>query len=796
MERMKFWQVIPLMILMAVIGCSSAEVRKAEYTTRAKQYIQEGNWPKARVALRNVLKIDPKDPEAYFMYAQVEEKEKNWREAFGHYLRVVEINPHHREALIQLGRYYLDAGLSDKVGEMADRVLKSYPGDPKAEVLKAAVLVREGKVQEAIKKTEGVLRRHPEEPDAASLLAALYVRERRTDEAEKVLRRAVDTNPDNIVLLNNLANILVHLDKKDEAEPFYQKIIEVEPKVYDHRFRLAGFYEYYGQLEKAEATLREAVRLEPENDQGWLGLAEFVTAHQGLQAGEAVLSEAIKKSDDPAKFQFVQGQLYQQAKKPEEARKVYEKIARDENDRPPGLNAQVKLAELDFTGGNREAAEKRLQDVLKKNPRSSDALLVQGKISLLDGKGRDAVQSFRTVLKDQPERADVHSLLGQAYLAAGDGNLARESLEKAVALNPRQIDARRGLARLDAAEGKKEAARRGLEAILKEAPNDLESLGLLMSLQLAEQDWRGAEATLTRLQSVGSDPYAGAMVEGNLAQARKQWERATRAYERAMELRPDAPEPLYARMQVDLAQGKKAEAGDRLHRLISARPEQPYAHGMLGELLVERGDRDGAEHEFLEAIRIKPDWMTPWINLSNLKLLQGRPSDAARVLEKGLQANPKSEEIQILLASAQTQIGQIDRAIQLYEKVLEKDPKALLAANNLASLLTENRGDPQSLDRALALSRDFEKTAPNPLFLDTLGWVYVKMGRYEDGVRVFQKLESKVPDRPVLYYHLGIAYYKAGDDTKARRYLARAVQAPKPFPGIEDARTTLAQIKG
>jgi tetratricopeptide (TPR) repeat protein len=796
MERKKFWRVIPLIILMLVMGCSSPEVRKAEYTTRAKQYMQEGNWPKARVALRNVLKIDPKDPEAYFMYAQVEEKEKNWREAFGHYLKVVEINPDHREALIQLGRYYLDAGMTDKVGEMADRVLKNYPGDAKAKVLKAAVLVRDGKVQEAIKMTEGVLQRHPEEPDAASLLGALYVRERRTEEAEKILRRGVEANPDNIVLLNNLANILVHLDKKDEAEPFYQKIIELEPHIYEHRLRLAGFYEHYGQLDKAEAVLREAIRLEPENDQGWLGLAEFVTAHKGIQDGQAVLSEAIKKSDDPVKFQFVLGQLYQQAQKPEEARKVYEKIVRDEKDQPQGLNAQVKLAEMDFLEGKRELAEKRLQEVLKKNPRSSDALLVQGKISLLDGEGRDAVQSFRTVLKDQPERSDVHSLLGQAYLATGDGNLARESLEKAVALNPRQFDARRALARLDAAEGKKEAARGRLEAILKEVPKDLESLDLLLSLQMAEKEWRGAEATLTRIQSVGTDPYAGAMLEGNLGQARKQWERATRAYEHAMDLRPDAPEPLYARMQVDLAQGNKAEAGDRLRRLISARPEQPYAHGMLGELLVEGGDRDGAEREFLEAIRIKPDWITPWIDLSNLKLLQGRPSDAAQVLEKGLQANPKSEDIQVLLASAQTEVGQTDGAILLYEKVLDKNPKALVAANNLASLLTENRGDPQSLNRALALSRDFETTAPNPIFLDTLGWVYVKMGRYADGVRVFQKIESKVPDRPILYYHLGIAYYKAGDETKAKRYLARAVQAPKPFPGIEDARTTLAQIKG
>ncbi|HUK56195.1 MAG TPA: tetratricopeptide repeat protein [Nitrospiria bacterium] len=794
--RMKIWTAVPLLILAAVVGCGSPEARKAEYTARAKQYMQDGNWPKARVALRNVLKIDPKDPDAYFMYAQVEEKEKNWQEAFGYYLRVVEINPDHRETLIQLGRYYLDAGMSDKVAEMADRVLKKYPGDAQAEILKAALMVRDGKVGEAIRATEDVLRLHPKEPDAASLLAALYARQQRPEEAEKILRRAVEANPNNIVLLSNLGNILVHLDKKDEAEPLFQRMVEVEPHVFEHRLRLAGFYEQYHELDKAETTLRKAIRLDPDNDQGWLGLAEFVTAHKGIKEGEAVLLEAIKKSGEAAKFQFALGQLYQKAHEPDEARKVYERIADDQEDRPQGLDARVKLAELDFAEGKRDAADKRLQEVLKKNTRSSDALLLEGKISLLDGEGRDAVQAFRSVLKDQPERADVHVLLGQAYLLAGEEHLGRESLEKGVALDGRQFDARRALARLDAAEGNREAARGRLEAILKELPNDIETLGMMLTLQMGDQEWRGAEATLTRIQAAGGDPFPGDMAEGNLGQARKQWERATKAYERAMSLRPDAPEPLFARMQVELAQGKKQEGIDRLRKLISAHPEQPYAHGMLGEILVLQKDQTGAEHEFLEGIRIKPDWVTPWIDLSNLKLLQARPSEAAQVLEKGLQANPKSEQLQVLLASAQTQIGQTDRAIQLYEKVLEKNPKALVAANNLASLLTERRGDSQSLDRALALSRDFEKNAPNPLFLDTLGWVYVKMGRVEDGVRVFQKIETRMPDRPILYYHLGMAYYKAGNEDKAKRYLAKAVHAARSFPGIEEARTTLAQIKG
>ena len=65
-------------LLLTFAACGGPEERKAKYRLRAQEYMQTGNFPKARVALRNVLKIDPKDAEAYFLYAEVEEKEKNW----------------------------------------------------------------------------------------------------------------------------------------------------------------------------------------------------------------------------------------------------------------------------------------------------------------------------------------------------------------------------------------------------------------------------------------------------------------------------------------------------------------------------------------------------------------------------------------------------------------------------------------------------------------------------------------------------------------------------------------------
>ena len=103
---MKAWCYI-ILLTTGLLACGGPQERKAQYRAKAQGYIQAGNFPKARVALRNVLKIDPKDADAFFLVAQVEEKEKNWRNAVANYQQVVELVPDHTLALIVLAKYSL-----------------------------------------------------------------------------------------------------------------------------------------------------------------------------------------------------------------------------------------------------------------------------------------------------------------------------------------------------------------------------------------------------------------------------------------------------------------------------------------------------------------------------------------------------------------------------------------------------------------------------------------------------------------------------------------------------------------
>jgi Flp pilus assembly protein TadD len=120
-----------------------------------------------------------------------------------------------------------------------------------------------------------------------------------------------------------------------------------------------------------------------------------------------------------------------------------------------------------------------------------------------------------------------------------------------------------------------------------------------------------------------------------------------------------------------------------------------------------------------------------------------------------------------------------------------------MAANNLAAVLVDHRGDTKSLDRALTLSKQFESKKPNPHLLDTLGWAYHKLGHSAEAVRVLKQATALAPDHPVLNYHLGAVYAKAGQQTEAVVHLKKAIEfRASSFEGIDEAKLLLAEVSG
>jgi len=244
---------------------------------------------------------------------------------------------------------------------------------------------------------------------------------------------------------------------------------------------------------------------------------------------------------------------------------------------------------------------------------------------------------------------------------------------------------------------------------------------------------------------------------------------------------------MVALIDMQIAEGKLDAAAARAAAAVSAQPDAALPHLMLGEVRMAQKRFDDAEASFKRAIELEPKLPAARLDLARLYSVKGDSRQSVQTLEDGVKALPTEPSIALALASEYERAGAAEKAIAQYERILQVSPGNDLAANNLAVLLSETRSDPTSLERALALAKRFE-SSPNPALADTLGWVYFKLGRYEDAVPSLQRAVDSAPKAAVLQYHLGMALYKSGKVDLAKTHLRRAVEAKVEFPGLAEAR--------
>ena len=118
-----------------------------------------------------------------------------------------------------------------------------------------------------------------------------------------------------------------------------------------------------------------------------------------------------------------------------------------------------------------------------------------------------------------------------------------------------------------------------------------------------------------------------------------------------------------------------------------------------------------------------------------------------------------------------------------------------MAANNLAYLLADKKGDPRSLEKALALAKQFEGKTDNPILLDTLAWVYYKMGLFQEAISLLKNAVVRAPDHGLINYHLGLLKLKVGDRMSAKTHLEKSVRRGSDLENIEEVRRLLAEIQ-
>ena len=775
-------------------ACGGAETRKLKYEQKGAEYFAERNYTKAQLEYRNALQIDPKDAELRFRVGQVSEKLGNPREAMGQYQAAIDLDPKHAAARAAIARLFLLGGLTDKAMELIEPGLAQDPKNPDLLTARAAARSRLGNIQGAFEDAEAANKTAPGNEYTVAVLASLYTQSARSDKAIEIVRAGLDKNPKSLDLHVILADLELKQDHPDKAEEALKQVLAIAPEDLSNHYRLARFYLMRKDVDSAEKAVRGAVAAVPDKLEPKMALIDFLASQRGVDQAESELQKLIAKDRDNDDLRLALGKFYESHGKADAAEKTYRAIISDLDKKPAGLAARDRLAALLLQKKDISQAEKLIGEVLHENARDNDALVMRGNISLARGDTAAAIVDLRTVLRDQPNAVPVMRALARAHAQNNELSLAEETLRSGVEQNPADADLRMDLAQLLIQERKPEQARPLLEKLASELPTNITVLESLFRVEASQKDFDAARTTADTIKRVRPEMGLGSYLAGLVEEATQKPDAAVKEYEHALELQPDAAEPLLAAVRLDLARKDTKKALDRLDSVIARKPENVVAQNAKGELLLSQGRNDDAAASFGQAIEKAPQWWIPYRNLAYTQLAAKKSDAAVEALQRGIDKTNGAPTLVTELAALHEKMGHTDEAIKVYEQALVRDPKSTVAANNLAMLLVNYKTDKKDLDRAGQLV-DKLANSTEPALLDTRGWVKFKAGQPKEALPLLQQAVEKAPNAPVLRYHLAMVQLKSGDKESARKNLEAAVGTGKPFDGLDEARAALEEVK-
>ncbi len=738
-----------MLTLVLALACSrDPQVRAAESVANGDAYVASGKLKEAVIEYKRALQARPDWAEAHYKLAKVYDAQRDPINAYREYAWTGDLDPSNIDAQLQAGTLLLAAGELNAARTRAELALQVAPDSAPAHILLGNALSGLKEPEAAIKQIEQALSLDPSYAPAWTALGAAEFLGGTRERAGDAFKKAVDLAPRSIEARLALANYEWASGDLASAEHTLLAALAVDPKSAAVHRTLAFFFLSTRRTAAAEPHF-QALTSEPG---GRLALADYYMGVGNRERAMSVLRE-VEAAADKAD--------------------VYA--------------ARLRIAGLEFAAGRKAEAHAILDEVIREKPRNEDARITKARMLLVDGRVDEAAAHAQEAAKIAGGSAAAQYTLGLTAMARNDAGGAEQAFEQVLKLNPRAAAARLQLARLQLARGETAGALRQAQEVSKQRPDDAEAAVIMARSLRARGDLPRAERELATRIARKPDSAPLHVEMGWLALQRNEVKGARQSFETALRLMPtlhdarvglvsleiaqknvdaartrirewqqQSPDPrlqiLLAR--VDLASGKTAEAQDTLRAVVTADPSQLDAYDLLGRIAISAGQLDRAVAEYQALADRSKAPAGPLTMVAMIEEARGRP-DAAR---------------------------------QQYEKVLAADPRAGVAANNLAWMYAEAG----RLDEALTLATVATEQLKRPEAEDTLGWIYYRKGLTQHAITAFERAVSKSPKNPVYQYHLGLAQLKDGNETQGRAALERALDLKPDFNGADEARKALS----
>jgi len=485
----------------------------------------------------------------------------------------------------------------------------------------------------------------------------------------------------------------------------YEQIVRLQPDSTDDHLLLGRLYRLHNDLQKAEAEFKTAVKLQPDSEEAVTTLAYLYNELGDTSRATDVLS-SVPKNERSAKLYSALGYTYEQQKQYKNAVEAYRHAIELDRD---NLDAIRGLAEN----------------------------------LLNDGQSDAALEQYKVIADANPEDAQTYIRIAEIYRKQGKFDLALENLKKASSMVQDSIEVPYNIASIYQAQGRYDEAVPIMRDLLKKTEkadgnytgsaksNRAVFLERLGTIYRDQGNYQAASETFRQMIALGGNDNIerGYQQVIDTWREAKEWQKATDVAKEAVQKLPNSRD-LKMVLDAQLADMGKADEGLKDVRSLL------------------KGDSDDRQI---------------YITLAQMNTRLRRFSDAEQALDKAEQLSNKEEEkeyIWFLRGSTYERDKRYSEAEAQFKKVLAGDPEHASALNYLGYMLADQN---TQLDEALGYIKHAVDLDPaNGAYLDSLGWAYFRLGKYDLAEENLLKASQKINTDPTVHDHLGDLYQKTG----------------------------------
>ena len=375
----------------------------------------------------------------------------------------------------------------------------------------------------------------------------------------------------------------------------------------------------------------------------------------------------------------------------------------------------------------------------------TDAYFQMAQIYGTQGDYRHAAEALKGMLDIDPGNFEIKKALGDAYLRADSTSAALRIYTELVELNPENLELRAAIAHAYLTKQDYDAAAEQFEIVLRR-----DSLSLDDQLRFGEvfREFIQKDSLVA--------PYA------------------VKLFERIQKRYPKDWRPYWFLGAIDNIMRNDSGAILNFKKVKDLASWNPDGWVGIASVYYDRGSFDDAIRVLTEAKKIIPQEFRIEFLLGVSYQRIRRLTDAASSLEKAVHLNEKSVDALSALALVYDEMKRPEDSDTIYEHALRMDAHNNLLLNNYAYSLAE-RG--LQLQRALQMAKEAVAEQPtNQSYLDTYGWIYFRMERYDEAERYVRKAIELGSKSAVIHEHLGDIYYKMSRRDKAMELWQQALE--------------------